>query len=825
MRTDKACKKSIRKGILFLCVFFLITTIPFVILADVNDVFEADGLVYKVLTENGDIGTIQVGTGVQGEIALVRSTDSLVIPAKVTNGGITYTVTCIGDYAFYDLWTLKNVSIPYGVANIGKAAFSLCDGLNSITIPGSVEVIGESAFANCYGLNNAIISEGVKTIGDYAFEYCEIREIRIPASVEIIGDYSFQYNCFYSSVSGVYFAGDAPVIGRGAFQGINLGSNSEHPVYAYVTREAKGFPQEGGGSPRYVDEAGDKSWWPLRIKYYESHLDETFWVDDVVYSILPEMSTDEGVVVSVEVGQSGCLLCGGTALRADKEEINIPSAVLSPWETEYRVTRIGDIAFDMFWPLGYDPADTARGPKAITIPDSVTSIGSDAFNGCGKITSITIPGSVASLGYGAFADCGNLAVVYFEGDAPEVSIYSFGDYQLYPFSGVAPGAIAYVYRSASGFPAEGEKWCELIVTYMDSQKPDAISISFVESSKSLGFLSWDVTNISDAAVPFTSQASGQANSAKHIIGAGATIQLRAAKVPGENKMAISWDTDTGLKTAVSFALDFTVQPLIAAFDIAPNKNYHDWIVENPNDFRISYQYTILETGISAQKSTDPGVGSLRILSPQMNNYTMLISWNDEYGIQQSLRVRYGPEGPGLPIDNTLSISFVESSKSLGYLSWDVINSGDTAVTFTSLASGQTSSARHAVEAGATLQLRAVKVPGENKMEISWDTDAGIQTVESFAVDYIVKPINAGFDNEPNKNYHDWIVENPNDFRVAYQYTVLETGASGQKSIDTGSGNLRILSPQLDNYTILFTWNDEYGQTQSKTIRKAPIEST
>jgi len=48
---------------------------------------------------------------------------------------------------------------------------------------------------------------------------------------------------------------------------------------------------------------------------------------------------------------------------------------------------------------------------SITIPSSVTSIGSDAFEGCTGLTSITIPSSVTSIGYSAFEGCTGLTSV------------------------------------------------------------------------------------------------------------------------------------------------------------------------------------------------------------------------------------------------------------------------------------------------------------------------------------------------------------------------------------------------------------------------------
>ena len=60
------------------------------------------------------------------------------------------------------------------------------------------------------------------------------------------------------------------------------------------------------------------------------------------------------------------------------------------------VTSIGDSAFFR---------DCNR-MTSITIPNSVTSIGDNAFSDCYGLTSITIPPSVTNIGEAAFESCG-----------------------------------------------------------------------------------------------------------------------------------------------------------------------------------------------------------------------------------------------------------------------------------------------------------------------------------------------------------------------------------------------------------------------------------
>ena len=80
------------------------------------------------------------------------------------------------------------------------------------------------------------------------------------------------------------------------------------------------------------------------------------------------------------------------------------------------VTSIGSYAF----------LDCKR-LTTITIPDSVTSIGNHAFFGCSSLTSITIPNSVTSIGYAAFSDCSDLTSIDIPNSVTSMGSSAFSD--------------------------------------------------------------------------------------------------------------------------------------------------------------------------------------------------------------------------------------------------------------------------------------------------------------------------------------------------------------------------------------------------------------
>ena len=185
--------------------------------------------------EKVQIGNLYYNLDATNQTAEVTRNSSasgeIIIPSSVTYNSVSYSVTSIGEGAFFDCYSLTSVTIPNSVTSIGDEAFRECSSLTSVTIGNSVTSIGNYAFRDCSGLTSVNITD-IAAWCNIAFSSSdsnplyyakhlyvnnvEVTNLVIPNSVTSIGEGAFY---FCSGLTSVTIPNSVTSIGEGAFYG------------------------------------------------------------------------------------------------------------------------------------------------------------------------------------------------------------------------------------------------------------------------------------------------------------------------------------------------------------------------------------------------------------------------------------------------------------------------------------------------------------------------------------------------------------------------------------------------------------------------------
>lgn len=132
--------------------------------------FESGVLKYNVIGENA--------VEVAGFTDANKYNTHVTIPSSVSNGGKTYTVERIGDYAFHGAYwsdaksNIVSVVLPNTIKIIGKSAFSDSK-INSIKLPIGLECIEENAFSGCKSLKYVYFPPSPLELRQHCFIDCK----------------------------------------------------------------------------------------------------------------------------------------------------------------------------------------------------------------------------------------------------------------------------------------------------------------------------------------------------------------------------------------------------------------------------------------------------------------------------------------------------------------------------------------------------------------------------------------------------------------------------------------------------------------------------
>ena len=391
--------------------------------------FSVGGIYYNILTDK----TNEVEVTHRGSYSYdaFKYSGSVTIPKTVTYNGTTYSVTSIGEDAFYKCSGLTSITIPNSVTSIGEHAFNGCSALTSITIPNSVTSIGYRAFYQCSGLTSVTIPNSVMKIGKCAFEYCSgLTSVTIPNSVMKIGESAFD-GC--SGLTSVVW---------NAENHVDFSSYSSSPFYD-IRSQITSFTF--GDSVQHI---------PAYLCYEMSKL-TSITIPNSVTSIgkcafawcsgLTSITIPNSVTSIGELAFDGC--SGLTSVVWNAENCaDFSSTSYAPF---YDVcSQITSFTFGDS--VQHIPTYLCEGMSkltSITIPNSVTSIGADAFCYCSSLTSVTILNSVTSIGNNAFRVCWSLTSVTIGS-----GVTSIGDFAFYSCSSLTsitiPNSVTSIGNSA-----------------------------------------------------------------------------------------------------------------------------------------------------------------------------------------------------------------------------------------------------------------------------------------------------------------------------------------------------------------------------------------
>ncbi|WP_294846962.1 leucine-rich repeat protein [uncultured Eubacterium sp.] len=263
--------------------------------------------------------------------------------------------------------------------------------LNMLTvkIEAGVTTIGNEAFLNCSSLTSVTIPNSVTTIGLRAFDGCRsLTSVTIPNSVTTIGKYAFS-GC--SGLTSVTIGNSVTTIGKCAFDSCR-GLTS-------VT------------IPNSVTTIGEFAFDSCR---------------SLTSVAIPNSVTTIGLgafdgcrsLTSIDVASGNLNYSSKDGVLFDKNKSTLIQYPIGNKRTEYTipnsVTTIGSYAFD-----------DCSNLTSVTIPNSVTTIGKYAFSDCSGLTSVTIGNSVTTIGEHAFSGCSGLTSVTIPNSVTTIGEYAF----------------------------------------------------------------------------------------------------------------------------------------------------------------------------------------------------------------------------------------------------------------------------------------------------------------------------------------------------------------------------------------------------------------
>eukprot|EP00041_Stephanoeca_diplocostata_P028783 m.832182 g.832182 ORF g.832182 m.832182 type:complete len:1540 (+) comp23434_c1_seq2:167-4786(+) len=313
---------------------------------------------------------------------------------SITTVYIGNNVTVIGSKAFEGCKSLEDVVMPNSVMRIGQSVFSECGSLQYAILSEQLTSIGAYAFANTSSLTSIQLPLSVTVIGNYAFMTSGLQSCTLPNTLQSIGSASFQH-C--EGLSSITIPASVTTIGASAFGGcIALSSINIPDSLRFIPSEAfsSGVAADSVSALTNVTIA-DSVQTLGTAAFARTNISEIL-IPDSVTSIGPSAFRGCVHLKSVTISNSNTSIGRGAFASCDS---------LSTLNISYRSTESG-----MMFP-GCSGDFTVSAFTSVVVPDSVTTLGSNAFSGCTALQSVSLSNTVSLLNNSAFASLSSLTEV------------------------------------------------------------------------------------------------------------------------------------------------------------------------------------------------------------------------------------------------------------------------------------------------------------------------------------------------------------------------------------------------------------------------------
>ena len=389
---------------------------------------------------------------------------------------------------------------------IGERAFYECDSVTTVTFGenSQLESIGERAFSYCSSLTSITIPEGVTSIGQYAFNNCTgLTEINFNATN--MSDLSSGNRVFYNAGqngTGITVNIGANVTRIPAYLFYPYGNSSSSPnIISVDFAEGSQCTEIGDYAfrdcssltsitiPENVISIGKYAFYKctelIEINFNATNMSDLSSGDNVFYN-----AGKNSTGITVNIGANVTRIPAYLFYQNSGSSYS-PNIISVNFEEESKCSEIGARAFS------YSSSFTS-----ITIPSSVTSIGSYAFSSCtslstvafaensqlesmgeyvfsycSSLTSIIIPENVTSIGNRAFDECTGLTEINF--NATNMSDLSSNNYVFYNAGEAGTGIVVNIGANVTRIPAY--LFCPY--GYDSNYSPNVVTVNFEEGSQ------------------------------------------------------------------------------------------------------------------------------------------------------------------------------------------------------------------------------------------------------------------------------------------------------------------------------------------------------